>query len=442
VKLHPVKIHIQNFQSIDDLEIEVHGFTCITGPSNVGKSAIVRATSSAILNNPVVGMVRKGAQFCTVEISSEGWGFKWEKNDKGVNRVWLPGKDKPLDKIGQVQVKEISQMGFGSIEVGDDEIQPWFAPQFQSKGCGPLFLLDQSGPRVTDFLSEVSRLTILQDAIVLAARGKRGATDQAKNKHEEAANLRTLLARIGALDTLEKLGRDLEEQASSIEQYEERITLGESLIAKRVEAERIIRILEKVDDVKIPKDVAAEPIQKFRDVYRICALLEKSAAKVRDVRDVSKVKVPDLLDEEIGKLRELQRFAQLEPLRQSVKLLEDLTKVKVPDSKKLRAEMEKLSTIAGYATKIEAARASVALLDQDVPTPEDIEEVKRLRQLLELDQRLQEAAADVMTLEAQVKQNDADLEKIDKAIAAIPACPTCHRPWSPEHTGRHKKLSA
>jgi hypothetical protein len=442
VKLHPVKIHIQNFQSIDDLEIEVHGFTCITGPSNIGKSAIVRATSSAILNNPVVGMVRKGAQFCTVEISSEGWGFKWEKNDKGVNRVWLPGKDKPLDKLGQVQVKEISQMGFGSIEVGDDEIQPWFAPQFQAKGCGPLFLLDQSGPRVTDFLSEVSRLTILQDAIVLAARGKRAATDQAKNKHEEAVNLKTMLARVGALDTLEKLGRDLEEQASSIEQYEERIALGEALLAKRVEAERVIQLLEKVEDLKIPKDVVAEPIQKFRDVYRFCSQLEQSAAKVRDVRDVIKVKVPDLLDEEIGQLRTLQRFAQIEPLRQSVKLLEDLPKVKIPDPKKLRAEVEKLSEMTEFATRIEAARASVALLDQDVPTPADIEEIKRLRQLLDFDQRLQEAAADVMAAEAQVKQNDADLEKIEKDIAAIPACPTCHRPWSLEHTGRHKKLSA
>lgn len=442
MKLYPVKIHIQNFQSIDDLEIEVHGFTCITGPSNIGKSAIVRAASSAILNNPVVGMVRKGAQFCSVEISSDGWGFKWEKNDKGVNRVWLPDRDKPLDKLGQTQVKEVSQMGFSSIEVGDDEIQPWFAPQFQAKGCGPLFLLDQSGPRVTDFLSEVSRLTVLQDAIVLAARGKRSATDQAKTKSEEAAGLKTKLARVGALDTLEKLGRELEEQASSIEQYEERIALGEALIAKRVEAERVIGLLEKVDGLKIPRDVAADPIQKLRAVYLFCFQLEQSAARVRDIRDVSRVKVPDLLADEIDKLRDLQRFAQLEPLRQSVKLLEDLPKVKTPDIKKLRAEVEKLREIAQYTTKLQSLQASIALLDKAVKIPQAIDEVEKLKKLATLTQQIANASSEIETMESDLAGIAKDIAKVEADTAAIPACPTCHRPFSPEHTGKHKRLSA
>ena len=125
MKLKPVNVVINNFQSIDHLDMEICGFTAISGSTNAGKSAIVRAISSAILNNPVGGMVRKGASFCSVELSSEDWGFKWEKNDKGVNRAWIRGKDTPLDKLGQIQVPEITQMGFSSIEVGDDEIQPW-----------------------------------------------------------------------------------------------------------------------------------------------------------------------------------------------------------------------------------------------------------------------------------------------------------------------------
>jgi hypothetical protein len=442
LKLHPVKIHIKDFQSIDDLEIEVHGFTCITGPSNIGKSAIVRATSSAILNNPVVGMVRKGSSFCTVEMTSDEWGFKWEKNDKGVNRVWFPDRDKPLDKLGQVQVKEVSAMGFGSIEVGEDEIQPWFAPQFQAKGCGPLFLLDQSGPRVTDFLSEVSRLTVLQDAIVLAARGKRSATDQAKLKNEEAGNIKTKLAKVGALDTLEKLGRDLEEQAASIEEYEERIERGEALVAKRQDAERVIGLLEKLEGFKIPRDNCGEPVKKLQGLFQMCFQLELCATRVRDIRDVSKIKIPEDLTPELDKLREVQKFARLEPLRQSVKLLEDLPKVKIPDVKKLRVEVDHMNRVAKFATQIGALSASVALLDTPVTLPEDIDEIEQLQKISTYAQQTQTLLDEISSMEAELKKIDRELSSVEMQIASIPACPTCRRPWSPDHTAKHKKLSA
>lgn len=45
-KIKPVKVSIKNFQSVSDIEFEIHGFTCITGPTNIGKSAIIRAISS------------------------------------------------------------------------------------------------------------------------------------------------------------------------------------------------------------------------------------------------------------------------------------------------------------------------------------------------------------------------------------------------------------
>jgi len=405
LKLHPVRIRITNFQSIDDLEIEVHGFTCITGPSNIGKSAIIRATSSAILNNPVVGMVRKGESFCTVTITSEGWGFRWEKNDKGVNRVFIPpNKQTPLDKIGQVQVPDIAKMGFSSIEVGDDEIQPWLAPQFQAKGCGPLFLLDQSGPRVTDFLSEVSRLTVLQDAIVAAARGKRSATDQAKIKNEEAAALKTKLARIGTLDSLEKLGKELAEQNASIDEYEHKIQIGEALVLRREEAERVIGTLEKIDGLRIPRDHCGELVQKVRDLYTFCYQLEACATRIREIRDVGKVKVPD--------------------------------------SKALKADVERVQSLAGFGVKISSLQASVNLLDQPIKVPSLIKEVKELTQLNALNQTSQTLYGEITDLEAQLAKINKELATVDDEISAIPTCPTCSRPMSSAHTGKHRRTVA
>ena len=36
----PVRVHVQNFQSIREAEVEIAGFTVITGTNNTGKTAL------------------------------------------------------------------------------------------------------------------------------------------------------------------------------------------------------------------------------------------------------------------------------------------------------------------------------------------------------------------------------------------------------------------
>ena len=221
-ELTPVKIRISGFQSLADVEIEVHGFTCVTGPSNIGKSAIIRAISGSLLNSPVTGMVRKGEKHCTVSVEAEGWGYKWEKGEKGINRYWMPGSDKPLDKVGAGQIDEVANMGFQSVRIGNKVVQPWFAHQFE-----PLFLMNQSGPAITDFISEVSRLKVLQDAVIINARGRRRALDKAKLHEESVTELQGKDAAVGQLDNLLKVEKDLEAQLASLQEWEGRARRGQ-----------------------------------------------------------------------------------------------------------------------------------------------------------------------------------------------------------------------
>jgi DNA repair protein SbcC/Rad50 len=401
MNLNPVKITIDNFQSIEHLEIEVHGFTCITGPTNAGKSAIVRAVSSAILNHPVGGMVRKGTQFCSVEINSEGWGFKWEKNDKGVNRVWIPGKDRPLDKLGQVQVPEITSMGFTSIEVGDDEIQPWFAPQFQYKGRGPLFLLDQSGPRITDFLSKVSKLNVLQDAIILAAQGKRVSTDQSKLKAEEISNLKSKLDKIIALDNLERLSKDLDDQLTSIQEYEKKIEIGENLASRKKEADRVLDLIEPAENLKIPKDSCVDSIKRLQTLYTITHDLEACADKLRKVKAI--------------------------------------TTVKEPSTEGMESSFKRLTEISKVASRIETLQKSLSILNQEIKPIENVVSMDRLRKMADIAKAIDSYKKEIADLDAQDVANDKDIQKTLEELAQIPSCPTCNRPMEKAH--KHKKAS-
>ncbi len=398
---HPVKVRIRDFQSIENLEFEIRGFTCITGKSNIGKSAIVRAISGAILNHPVGNMVRKGAQFCSVEIGSEGWGFKWEKNDHGVNRIWLPGNDRPLDKLGQVQVEQVAKMGFGNIEIGDDRIQPWLAPQFQVKGSGPLFLLDQSGPRVTDFISEVSRLTVLQDAIVLAARGKRGENDQAKLKGDEAKKIRLQLARVSNLDQLEVLQKELEEQSASIQEYEAKVKLGESIINRIKEAQRKLTVLEKLDDIKQPKDQCKAAFEKLTRVRGHQVKLEACAKKIIAVREVSKITVPEPPTQEIARFR----------------------------------------LVAGAAAKISQCKSALHRVNKNIPTAFEVPDFETFKKVVEIAAKIKRLKLELQQSEIELQTLETEAEQISSELAQIVICPTCKRPMpvEHEHTGTRRR---
>lgn len=405
--MNPVRIKIQNFQSIEEVTIDVDGFTCITGPTNVGKSAIIRAISSAILNNPVGGMVRKGASFCSVELQSKDWGFKWEKNDKGVNRVWLPGKDKPLDKLGQTQVLEVAKMGFISIQVGDDEVQPWFAPQFQSKGRGPLFLLDQSGPRVTDFISEVSRLTVLQDAIVLASRGKRRLNDAAKSKSEEANKLKETLTRLSGIESLIGLVSDLDGQYRSIEEYEKKIEIGEKILRKVAQHREIMEVLDKAPNISIPKDNCKDLIQKMRTLGYHWRSLNSAAQRVIVVRG--------------------------QP-------------VQVPEGVEAKQSIEKLKKISAISSRMRTLKAASTLFDATVNIPSPPSGIHELRKLSVFSRKIQALRQEIKSMDQKMESIQSQLSEVQFEIESIPSCPTCLRPMSPEHaqhtSSRRKILSA
>ena len=66
-----MKIQVKNFQSIKKAEVEVKGLTVITGPNNIGKSALARAISGVFSNLKGNSFVRKGESHCEVEVEFE-----------------------------------------------------------------------------------------------------------------------------------------------------------------------------------------------------------------------------------------------------------------------------------------------------------------------------------------------------------------------------------
>lgn len=420
--LKPVRVRIKNFQSIEDVNLEIRGFTCITGPTNIGKSAIMRAIGSAILNKPVGGLVRNGAGFSSVEISSEsGWGFHWEKGDKGVNRCTIDGKT--FDKIGKTQLPEVSAMGFKSIELGNKEVHPWWARQFF-----PLFLIDETGPAVTDFISKVSRLTVLQDAIGLSNRGKMRSNEDAKRKSEQAQALRDRLTKVDKLDSLIRLQKELAEQVHSIRDYEEKILLGQKHLDTISVSNQKLAVFQNVDSIQVPADDYAELVQRLVAMtthYRKC---ESFAKQIINIRDVGKVLIPVDPTDEYSVYKRVCEFAHLDRLKSSVEVIKDVGKIETPDSSGAEEAFKKLYLILGLRRKLETLSSSVQAINTKVPDPAEVPDISGLRSMQEYNVRMTKLKNDILQFDVRISTLDAEIVAMDEAIARIPTCDSCGRP--------------
>jgi len=389
--LSPVYARIQNFQSIADLEIEISGFTCITGITNIGKSAIIRAISGAFLNSPVVGAVRNGEKFCTVSIESEDWGFKWEKGEpkSGINRYELKRPTtKELEKIGQGQLDEIASMGFNSVQVGSKVIHPWLASQFE-----PIFLLNMSGPAVTDFISDISRLGILQDAILLNVRGKKRVLEKAKLKTDEVELLKEKEQKLIELDALLTLNDELNAQYESIQEYEERIRVGETLDRDLKEAAEGIRALQDIRKAQLPDDDIGDDLEQFQEMHSYWIGLEVVAKNILTLRDITSIDIPEPSD-----------------------------------------EVPQIVQAAILADKIDRVKQAVSKLSEEIPLPEPGEYPSELLEAEGVLARMEVIRGEEDTLRGQLDAIEKELGEVKEELAKIPTCSTCKRPWSENHS--------
>ncbi len=418
--IDPVRIRIKNYQSIEDVELEVSGFTVVTGRTNVGKSALVRAVSSAILNRPVVGAVRRGSKYASVQMDSSAYSFLWEKGERDVNRYTIGGTT--YDAIGRGQFAQVRGYGFESVKVGDDEIYPWLADQFF-----PLFLLDRSGTQVTDFISEVSRLDVLQDAVSLSSKGKKRSSSEASSKDDESADLRKKEQTLVACDPLADVVAELEQQRTSIEDYDKRIAEAETAAVALAASGDAVRRMRGAADMSAPTG-HAELVESLATAAAIDASLKALAKTVVAVRGVAGISPPEAPTEDINKLLSVGRFDGLQAESARLETLRGVLKTEAPNPP--LAEKAALALAEGARSGLAAAEVRVARMSAcaSVVVPVAPGGPESLRIAAEIASSIATQRAECAALGESLDGMREESRSLSDRISTIQTCPTCDRP--------------
>lgn len=374
-----IRVRVEDFQSIHCAELEIDGFTVLTGTNNAGKSALFRALRGAFTNARGTGFVRQGGTKCTVALDfGDGKSLVWEKGRDGTNDYVVNGVR--FKKVGHGVPEEVRALGIQPIVVNNTEYWPQLAPQI----VGVSFLLDQPGSVVAEAVADVGRVDTLNQALRASESDKRGARANLKVR---VADGKRLLEKRAAFDSL---GVALDLVAALEAKVAAGRTLGETKALVERQANRLraartdVESLAGTDTLRVPsEEQVAEAValsrsgRQLRSLRERCRASRELAQSLSSLDSVGGLLPREALVDRAGKLKLAlrvtrgltQRYvdARRDALAASTEHAQ-LAAVKV--GSELVEQARKLSRAAGNAchlvNRLRAVRQEVGDLDRQI----------------------------------------------------------------------------
>ena len=192
----PVQVRVTNFQSIKEANIEIDGFTVVTGTNNTGKTSLQRAIRGVFQNTPGTNFIRHGETTCAVAVDFGDRKVIWSKGTGARDRpTYIVDAGNPLYP-GQAVPSEVAALGVIPIKAGGQDVWPNLAPQF----VGQIFLLDKPGSVLAEAVADVERVGQLNRALSRSESDRRSAATTLKVRQADLVKLESDVARFEGLD--------------------------------------------------------------------------------------------------------------------------------------------------------------------------------------------------------------------------------------------------
>ncbi|HHY48061.1 MAG TPA: AAA family ATPase [Firmicutes bacterium] len=424
------RVVIENFQSHEKTEMEFSpgGLTVIVGPSDSGKSAIIRALRWLFFNEPRGSdFVRAGASGpCRVSAELDNGVIVTRERDGNRNRYILESPDKDrmvFEGFGNEPPAEIVK-AHGMVKVPLDtdlSICLNLAQQLE----GP-FLISETGAVRARAIGRVSGVHIL-DAAIRAASREAGQYESER---------KALLDKIGELDNELKEYSDLQDIENRLKQVEQ---IREEVKVRGARLETCIRLRSEIRTADEGLKGATGMLERlspldqaFSYISRADSLTSRLAELARRRDSLEQVENDILAAQTIlngtegigpvgGYLDELSRIK--EKLQRMTSLRQDLARLDRELAGVVKV-LDRTSAIYGIARQVEAMpdlKGRLKLLGDQ-------------RTLLaRVDKELREARNDMLLAEEEIKRLIPQYEEVLKALGK---CPVCFGDITPETAER------
>lgn len=151
-----LNLKIKDFQSLKEAELTIpDGVTIITGSTNQGKSAIIRAIDTMIFNLGDDSKIRSGTEQAMITMANSKHSITFIRNlkNKAEKTVYIFDNGTPQSKVGRAQLKEtVERFNIQEIKMQNNikaKLNFWF------QNDKP-FLMDKTPAQLYEFLSLTS----------------------------------------------------------------------------------------------------------------------------------------------------------------------------------------------------------------------------------------------------------------------------------------------
>jgi DNA repair ATPase RecN len=260
----PVRVHVKNFQSIREAEVEIDGFTVVTGTNNTGKTALQRAIKGVFQNTPGTSFIREGETTCQVTLDLGDRKVTWSKGTGKKDRpTYILDGGAPIYP-GLGVPDEVTALGVAPIQAGGQEVWPTIAPQFS----GQIFLLDKPGSVVAEAVADVERVGQLNRALTKAESDRRTAAATLKTRESDLVGLEAQAKRFQGLDEVEAAVTALEVSHAALQKLARAVQGLTGIRDRLTSAQGHVRRLAPVADLSAPSDREAKELRGQLEVLR------------------------------------------------------------------------------------------------------------------------------------------------------------------------------
>ena len=289
-----LRLLVRNFQSIAEAAVEVDGFTVVTGPSNAGKSALVRALGGALRGIPGDHYVRNGTNASEVLVYDD-FSVRWKKvrkkrvGEETELEIDLSPSHEPqkFTRLGRDHAELTEGMGFDPVEAGGAKVHPQFAGQYDPPG---FLLSDAYTPStVADVFKSLGRADVVSRASGAAKRDLAAEKSKLAIHREDLRAAGAAQAELGWVLGMRDALTLLRGQVESLEQASDDANLGAAAIARTRE----------LGAVQVPE----APADEVGALWLEFDVLGGLSGKVAALRKLEPVEVPEAGLEVLGHLK-------------------------------------------------------------------------------------------------------------------------------------------
>ena len=317
---------VEGFQSIHKTKLDLTGFTVITGPSNRGKSAFIRALAAVMFGQPGDGYVKTGESKCVVELRGEDFELKWMKPRSGsaTMGVTQAGGTTHYSKLGKEHQIITEKLGFKELRAGTVRLRPQVAGQGE-----PYFLLSLTETTLAEVLKKLGRVDVVTEAQRRVKFDGKKEQSKLEVREQDTIKARADLEKLKGVKTLREDWRKV------LVQVNEWTVQGEQLEWLQSK----IRELEYRVPVEIPKLITVEIPKEYQLWERVRRAMELKASTIPEELHIPDIRHWDWLIKKRQKVKQ-SIFLQQE-IREVKEQIRQLDIVEVLcDTEKLTLEQE------------------------------------------------------------------------------------------------------